>query len=79
MKYNFLIFLNKIIKIKINYIYIMNNDEQFIKRFFFDDNKLDYEQNYKYQYYENSYNNHFNSESNNIFKKIFNYFYELFQ
>ena len=59
----------------------MNNNEEFIKRFFFENNKLDYDQNYKYDYYENSYNNHFkvNSNSNNIVEKIFNYFYDLFK
>ena len=41
----------------------MNNNEQFIKRFFFENNKLDYDQNYKYDYYENTYNNHFNEYS----------------
>ena len=59
----------------------MNNNEEFIKRFFFENNKLDYDQNYKYDYYENTYNNHFkvNSNSNNIVEKIFNYFYDLFK
>ena len=59
----------------------MNNNEQFIKRFFFENNKLDYDQNYKYDYYENTYNNHFNeySSSSNIVEKIFNYFYDLFK
>ena len=59
----------------------MNNNEEFIKRFFFENNKLDYDHNYKYDYYENIYNNHFieSPDSNNIVKKIFNYFYDLFK
>lgn len=58
----------------------MNNEkEEYIKRFFFENNKLDYEQNYKYDYYEKCYNNHFNkkTQSNNIIINIFNYFYNL--
>ena len=49
----------------------MENQEQFVKRFFFDNNKLDYEQ----KYYNEPYDNHFQLLHNdNIFTNIYKNF-----
>lgn len=48
----------------------MENQEQFVKRFFFENNKLDYEQNY----YNEPYDNHFQLHNDNIFTNIYKNF-----
>ena len=48
----------------------MNNKDEFIKSFFFNDKNINYEENY--QIYEDSYNNHFQLPQGN------NYFYNMY-